>query len=81
MVFQMEAGQIEVDGSTGIMTGTPYIPAAPPAQEDHFDSPKFDSNRASSTKMKKVNGANQESQEKEKDTAPSNAVHKFYIVI
>ncbi|KAH6773017.1 dsRNA-binding domain-like superfamily protein [Perilla frutescens var. hirtella] len=62
----MEAGQIEVDGCVGITTGTPYTP---PAQEEHFDSPKLDPSRASSTKMKKVKSTNQESQEK--DTPPS----------
>lgn len=32
-VFQMEAGQIDVDGSVEIVTGTSYTPPAPPAQE------------------------------------------------
>lgn len=76
VLFQMEAGQIEVDGSFGAMNGTPYTLAAPlplSVQENHLDS------RTSSTKMKKFKGANQEPQEK--DTTPSNAVHKFYIII
>ena len=29
----MEAGQIDVDGSVEIVTGTSYTPPAPPAQE------------------------------------------------
>lgn len=69
----MEAGQIEVGGSVGITPGTPYTPAAPPAQEKHFDSsPKSDPSRASSPNTKKVKGTNQESQDKDKPPSVSN---------
>lgn len=74
----MEAGQIDVDGSVGIMTETSYTPPAPSPQEE------IDPSRVSSTKIK-LKGANQESQEKDKP--PSNvvhywfAVHEFYIAI
>lgn len=72
----MEAGQIEDEGSVGITTETTY---APPAQEEHLDSANFDPSRVLSANMKKVNGTNQESQEK--DASPSNflALHKLYI--
>ncbi|XP_057806375.1 double-stranded RNA-binding protein 1-like [Salvia miltiorrhiza] len=61
----MEAGQIDVDGSVGIMTGTTCNPPTPPAQEE------IDSTRASSAKMK-VKGTNQESQEKDKPPSVAN---------
>ncbi|KAI3450717.1 hypothetical protein Pfo_007382 [Paulownia fortunei] len=68
----MEAAQVEFDGNTENTMGTSYTlanPATPPAQAEHFDTPRFDPIPTSSAKKRKVKATNQDSQEK--DTPPS----------
>lgn len=75
-VFQMEAAGAEIDSNIESTMGTSYTlaaPATPPAQAEHFDSPKFDPTPAASAKKRNAKAANQDSQEK--DTPPSNIAH------